>query len=191
MAERLYVTILKIDPKFVTAMNNLGVIYMSQNKYENAQQLFRNAISINTNYVDPYYNLACIHTLSGDMAKGLDYLKKAIALKKDVKNWAKNDKDLDKLRYSSEFAELMETSAYGSGETEDIYIVKKGDWVFDIVRKYYGASDAVVPGILNVIKDLNPELKKSDVVYPGQKLLLPVKETIEKLVSVKSKTDSK
>lgn len=191
MAERLYVSILKIDPQYVTAMNNLGVIYMSQNKYQNAQQLFQNAISIDNDYVDPYYNLACVHTLSGNTTEGLAYLKKALALKKDVKNWAKNDKDLNKLRYSPEFAELMGTSTAVSPETIDVYIVKKGEWIFDIVRRHYGVSGTVVPEIIAFIKDLNPELINSDVVYPGQKLLLPPKETIKKLVSEASKTDKK
>ena len=191
MAERLYASVLKIDPRYVAAMNNLGVIYMSQNKYQDARQLFQNAISIDNDYVDPYYNLACIHTLSGNTVEGLAYLKKAISLKKDVKNWAKNDRDLNRLRYTSEFAELMGTSAAVVPDAEEVYIVKKGEWIFDIVRKYYGVSDAVVPGIITVMKTLNPELHSSDVVYPGQKLVLPSKETIETLASGESKTDSK
>lgn len=191
MAERLYLRILKVDPRFVSAMNNLGVIYMSQNKYRNAQQLFQNAIAIDNDYVDPYYNLACIYTLTGKTAEGLAYLKKAIAIKKDVKKWAKNDRDLGKLRNLSEFAELMGTSAAVSRETEDIYIVKKGEWIFEIVRKYYGVSDTFVPDILKIIEELNPEMMNSDFVYPGQKLLIPSRESIKKRASTTAQTDNK
>ncbi|MBN2254680.1 MAG: tetratricopeptide repeat protein, partial [Deltaproteobacteria bacterium] len=190
MAEQLYLKVLKKDPKYVAAMNNLGVIYMSQHKYRHAQQLFQNAVGIDIDYVDPYYNLACVHTISGDTAQGIHYLKKAIALRKNVINWAINDSDLSMLRNTSEFVELTGTQATASPEVKDIYTVKKGDLIFDIVRRHFGVSDAAVHGILELMRDLNPILAKSDTVYPGQKLLLPSREDIRRLGSAQSETDS-
>jgi len=189
-AEKLYVRILKIDPKFATAMNNLGVIYMSQKKFDNAIRLFKKAIYNRKDYVDPYYNLACVHSLSGNMAESFTYLKKAIGLKKDVKNWAKNDKDLSRLHNFTEFRELMGNEVKVSGERGDLYIVKEGEWIFDIIRAHYAVSDRDIRRVLNEIKKVNQALANSNIIYPGQKILLPPREDIEKIVQFNAERDT-
>jgi hypothetical protein len=65
---------------------------------------------------DPYvfYNLACSHSLLGNMKGSVDALKKAIQLGYSDFNYVKKDADLDNLRKSPEFKEvwtLIETKA--------------------------------------------------------------------------------
>lgn len=107
-AEGLYRKILKIDPKFVLALNNLGVIYMSQKRNGGAISIFSKAIDLKANYVDPYYNLACLYSQLRNIPKSLEYLKTAISINSDVKNWAKDDKDMKNLHASDAYKEMME-----------------------------------------------------------------------------------
>jgi tetratricopeptide (TPR) repeat protein len=107
-AERLYRNILNRDPEFVLALNNLGVIYMGTKRDEEAKAMFEKAIEHSEAYVDPYYNLACIYSKRGDVSKSLDYLKRAVQLNNSVKNWVKNDKDLENVSSLIEFKEITE-----------------------------------------------------------------------------------
>ncbi len=108
MAEEVYRKILAIDPGFVMGLNNLGVICMSQKKNKEAADMLRKAIDLKADYVDPYYNLACLYSLSGNISKSLYYLKMAISINNSVKNWAKNDNDLEGLRMSETYKKIME-----------------------------------------------------------------------------------
>ena len=108
MAEEVYRKILVINPEFVTGLNNLGVICMSRKENKEAADMFRKAIDLKADYVDPYYNLACLYSLSGNISKSLYYLKMAVSINNSVKNWAKNDKDLERLRVSETYKKIME-----------------------------------------------------------------------------------
>jgi len=174
-AENIYRKILDTDPKHVSALNNLGVIYLSQKKNGKAIQTFTKAINLKSDYVDPYYNLACLYSQSGDTSRSLNYLKKAIKIKNDVKNWAVNDTDLRYLHTLDEFRTIIGQPSKVSEEKNDIYIVKKGEWIFDIIRREYGASDEEISRLLEVIKNLNPEIEDTNIIHSGQKLVLPEK----------------
>ena len=108
IAEKIYRKILAIDPGFVMGLNNLGVICMGRKENKEAADMFRKAINLKADYVDPYYNMACLYSLSGNISKSLHYLKMAISLNNSVKNWAKNDKDLEGLRVSETYKKIME-----------------------------------------------------------------------------------
>ena len=58
MAEKIYRKILAIDPGFVMGLNNLGVICINRKKNKEAADMFRKAIGLKADYVDPYYNMA-------------------------------------------------------------------------------------------------------------------------------------
>jgi Flp pilus assembly protein TadD len=103
-----YKKVLSIEPKHVFALNNLGVIYMSRKGNKKAEDMFRKAIDLKADYVDPYYNLACLYSISGNISKSLYYLKIAVSINNSVKNWAKNDKDLEGLRMSETYKKIME-----------------------------------------------------------------------------------
>jgi len=172
-AENIYRKILGTDPKHVSALNNLGVIYMIRKQNGKAIQTFTKAINLKGDYVDPYYNLACLYSRSGDTSRSLNYLKKAIKIKNDVKNWAINDTDLRYLHTLDEFRTIVGQPPKVSEEKNDIYIVKKGEWIFDIIRRKYGASDEEISGLLELIKSLNPEIEDTNIIHSGQKLVLP------------------
>ncbi len=56
-----------------------------------------------------------------------------------------------------------------------LYVVKKGDFITGIFRNQRG--DEPVPYAL--IRQLNPEIRNLNRIYPGQRIVLPTRETID------------
>jgi tetratricopeptide (TPR) repeat protein len=106
-AKRLYKKTLMLDPGSVYAFNDLGVLYMKDKNYAEAQKSFEHAVQQKPDYVDPYYNLACLHALKGETTRGLAQLKKAISLDTSVREWARKDRDLQNLKQVPGFEEMI------------------------------------------------------------------------------------
>ena len=106
-AEALYKKILARDPEHIRSLNNLGVIYMSQGRKSLAAETFRKALAIRKDYVDPYYNLACLHVRNHDLREGLRYLREAAALDSKVREWAREDADLRPLQELPEYRSFL------------------------------------------------------------------------------------
>ncbi len=106
-AKRFYEEALELNSRHVDALNNLGVLYLHEKDYSAAQRKFEAVTRIAPGDADPYYNLACLHAIKGEQKQSLAYLKKAISLNHSVITWAKTDTDLDNLRNTSEFEEII------------------------------------------------------------------------------------
>ena len=106
-AKRLYEEALDLDPEYVDALNNLGVIYIQDKKYSAARALFLKAIRLRPGYVDSHYNLACLHAIKGNVRQSLDHLNRAVSLDPAVKDWARKDSDLQNLRGVPEFQDIV------------------------------------------------------------------------------------
>ena len=106
-----YQKALMLDPEHAPALNNIGVIYIQEGNYSAGKKSLENAVRLKPAYADPYYNLACLYALKGQEMEGLENLKKAAFLDKSVKEWAKKDKDLGKIRELPGFKEII-----GDGE---------------------------------------------------------------------------
>ncbi len=57
----------------------------------------------------------------------------------------------------------------------DFYTVKKGECLFNIVRRNYDVSERETLRLLDLVGHLNPQLKDLNRIYPGQRVLLPRK----------------
>ena len=106
-ARRFYQKALTLDPQNIHAVNNIGVTYLQERNFTEARKSFEDAMRLQPDYVDPYYNLACLYAIQGDTKKGLDYLRKAVSLDASVRQWARNDNDLRRLRALPEFEEAV------------------------------------------------------------------------------------
>jgi tetratricopeptide (TPR) repeat protein len=106
-AVALYKAALKRSPNLVSALNNLGTIYIRQNNLTEARKVLEKAIRTDANYVDPYYNLACLHAQQKDIGRSLFYLKKAVSVDKSARLWAKTDEDLKNLRGHVEYEKII------------------------------------------------------------------------------------
>ncbi len=106
-AKRLYQDTLKVDPGYVDALNNLGVIFIHEKDYEAARRNFEKAGRIRPEHVDPHYNLACVYALKQENKEAMVHLKRACSLDRDAKKWARVDTDLKNLRGMPEFEEII------------------------------------------------------------------------------------
>jgi len=77
-------------------------------------------------------------------------------------SWAKED---------TAYLTFQKSSPSRSGTT--IYTVKKGESLFDIVRRVTGETKHRN----QIIRKYNPRIKDLNLIYPGQKIILPVKAT--------------
>lgn len=112
-AESLYRQIIAANPGHVDALNNLGVILMSGGKTEEAVDLFNRAISLKPEFADAYYNLACSYAKLNRPDEGLKYLEHAILIKPDLAAFAGRDGDLQNLRSSPKFKQVINKKEQG------------------------------------------------------------------------------
>lgn len=105
-AKKLYRRVVDIDAKNISALNNLGVLYMEEKNYATAIKYFQNALNIDGKYVDAHYNLACVYARQKDKDRSLFYLKNAVLFNPEAKLWARQDDDLKFLHELPEFVSL-------------------------------------------------------------------------------------
>ncbi|MEJ2588474.1 MAG: tetratricopeptide repeat protein [Deltaproteobacteria bacterium] len=106
-AKRCYERALKADPGNALALNNLGVLQIRGRHLVAAKKNFEKAIRLKPDYVDPYYNMACLLAIENQAQESLRYLKKAVSLYPSVKAWACEDSDLRSLQNLPEFRKLV------------------------------------------------------------------------------------
>jgi tetratricopeptide (TPR) repeat protein len=106
-ARSFYRKALALDPQNVKAVNNIGVSFLQERNFTEARKSFEDAMRLQPDYVDPYYNLACLYTMQGDTKKGLEYLRRAVSLDGSAGEWARNDGDLKALRGLPGFEEAV------------------------------------------------------------------------------------
>lgn len=81
-----YIKIIKLDPKYFKAYNNLGTINESINKNNLAKKLFLNALKLNPNYIEAIYNLGNICNKLKDYNSAKEYFEKIIKIDPNNEN---------------------------------------------------------------------------------------------------------
>ena len=79
-AQNYYLKVLELDPNYVDAHNNLGVIFQGLGENQKAKKCFEKAIEINPNFADAYNNLGVIFQGLGENQKAKSCFEKAIEL---------------------------------------------------------------------------------------------------------------
>ncbi len=74
---------IEIFPEYFSALQQLGVIYISQGKYEEARTMFERAVAVNKNSFDSLYGIAYAEYALGDFDKSIEAAERSIALKPD------------------------------------------------------------------------------------------------------------
>jgi tetratricopeptide (TPR) repeat protein len=74
LAEAHFRIALTYDARNVTALYNLGVALEDQRRYDPARQAYLDAIALDPNYADAYFNLARLYEQAGDRAAALQHL---------------------------------------------------------------------------------------------------------------------
>ena len=79
-AQNYYQKVLKIDPNYTPAHNNLGAIFKQLGELEKAKKCFEKAIEINSNYADAYNNLGVLFKELGELEKAKECFEKTIEI---------------------------------------------------------------------------------------------------------------
>ena len=110
-AAEAFMTATTLEPGEFWPWLYLGHAQRDLGDYESAIESTENAlrIEIGQNELDmANYNLACYYALSGRNEEAMVYLKQALENNDSIKEWAREDTDLDSLRNEPGFEFLVE-----------------------------------------------------------------------------------
>ena len=107
MALRQYKRALQLNPKFVPAINNLGLVTAANQEYYKALTVFMDVLNYWPDDAETHYNIACMYARLKRVDESIEWLKKAID--KGYTNWEniKKDEDLDSIRDALAYKELI------------------------------------------------------------------------------------
>lgn len=98
---------LEISPEYGYARFNKALAYELYGKYDEALAWYDKDLEIEK-YVWSYYGKASIYGRRGDVENTVKYLKEALHMSPEIKSIAKEEKDFDPVKNSSEFKKLIE-----------------------------------------------------------------------------------
>jgi tetratricopeptide (TPR) repeat protein len=106
-AKSQYQKALTLQPRFPQALKNLALVYVENKEYANALSEFHKMIDIWPDNAEIHYNIACMYSRLNRVDESIEWLKKAID--KGYANWKniKTDSDLENIRNSSAYQELI------------------------------------------------------------------------------------
>jgi len=79
-AKNLYQKILTINPNFLQAKNNLGLVLLAEDDYLNAKKIFKAVIEINPKIISAQYSLGFIFKKIGDYENSIKCFNKVIEI---------------------------------------------------------------------------------------------------------------
>ena len=94
---------IKPDKYEAWAWSNRGIALVILGRYEEAIQSCNQALKINPDDANSYYNLACAYALQENIELAIENLRHAINLDSQYRDMAKTDSDFDKIRDSEQF----------------------------------------------------------------------------------------
>jgi tetratricopeptide (TPR) repeat protein len=86
---------------------NRGIILLQLQRLTEAQTSFETALTIEPNYPDAHYSLACAYALQNQLTPALEYLRRAIKLNPKLRSHAQTDSDFDSIRDNKQFQALL------------------------------------------------------------------------------------
>jgi len=75
-----YQKVIELDPTYVEAYNNLGILYQTMGDAKSAFEAYQKATEINPGYEKGYNNLGLLFLLEGRYEEALEVLQKALAI---------------------------------------------------------------------------------------------------------------
>ena len=82
-AQKQYLSALSLNPSVKEIYASLGLIYILQDDYENAELSLKKAISMDPDYILPYENLVLLSQKRGDIKLAKLYLYKILDIDPD------------------------------------------------------------------------------------------------------------
>ena len=103
-----YQKALAIKPDLIQALSNLALVYAAKKEYDRSISVLVQSAKLQPDNPGIYYNMACMYAMQNKKTESIQRLK--TAFKKGYKNCrsARNDKDLDSVRTTTGYDELMD-----------------------------------------------------------------------------------
>jgi superkiller protein 3 len=79
-ALQAYQKVLEVDPKYVEAHNNLGILYQEMGDWEKARKAYQAALEVNPHYEKALINLGILHYLQGHYEDSIASFQGALAV---------------------------------------------------------------------------------------------------------------
>ena len=103
----LYEAAAESDPEDVIVLMLLGNLYTQQGLLEKGLAVDQRLVSMAPEESVFHYNLACSHSLLGDLDPAFEALRRAIQLGYDDREHLQHDSDLENLRCDRRYDELL------------------------------------------------------------------------------------
>lgn len=98
---------LSIRPDFMPALNLIALLYSAAGDYDRAIQYFQKMVEVKPDLANAYYNIACLYAKQNKIREATDWLRAAVEKGYDNLTLIKTDKDLDNIRGSSAYMEIV------------------------------------------------------------------------------------
>ena len=98
---------LSLQPEFLEAQNNLAMAYAADRQYDRALAAFKKLIALDPGNAGNYYNVAVLYALQNSVDESIAWLEKAIDNGYDNWELILNDNDLNNIRNSAAYKELV------------------------------------------------------------------------------------
>ncbi len=104
-------TAVDFNPVFWEALYRQALIHAGKKEYDKSISLFKQVVSLQPENAAIYYNIACLYSIQNQKTDAVDWLQKAID--SGYRNWEriKNDPDLENLRQTSFYKQLINEPA--------------------------------------------------------------------------------
>jgi Tfp pilus assembly protein PilF len=79
-AKTAWLKALNINPRLQTIHNNIGLVYMDQQKYAQAEEEFRKELALNGNYETAYFNLGMLYIRTGKLRQAEEMWQRTIQI---------------------------------------------------------------------------------------------------------------
>ncbi|MEW5821484.1 MAG: tetratricopeptide repeat protein, partial [Cyanobacteriota bacterium] len=89
---------LKEHPDSYEAYNNIGLVYLENNDYDNAVKYLNKAISINSDYAKAYFNLGLAYSKLNNFGMAISNYEKYLNLEPDAPNTDVVEKEIQRLK---------------------------------------------------------------------------------------------
>ncbi len=106
-AIRQFEKALSIQPQLAPAQYNLALAYAAGKQYDEALDAFKKTAALQPDNANIYYNIAAMYALQNNATESLAWLKKSIAMGYDNWELIKTDKDLENIRNSEDYRQLL------------------------------------------------------------------------------------
>lgn len=116
-AQKVLLESIRLDPGYAEGYLMVGVTFYARHRYDDALDWYKKALTVNPDFGDAYYNIACIYSMEQKKPLALKYLRIAVLNGYKDKGAMDIDEDLDNLREEPEYLDLLKTLATGAPAT--------------------------------------------------------------------------